>query len=221
MVQPLVLVLEDLHWSDASTVEVLALLARRREAARLLVLGTYRPVEVMVHDHPLKVVKQELRAARAVYGSAAGLSASRRRWRLCGPARVAPGQRRGGDRVRVSAHRGHPLFMVQLVDYLAQQAAACPVAAEPTAFGAEDPTIGRAVPQGLQQLHRGATGAACRPWSSRSWRWGVSQERNSLWPVSPQGCRYCQTPWRRCVKGWHDGVSSSTTWGWQSGRTGR
>ena len=58
--QPLVLVLEDLHWSDASTVEVLALLARRREAARLLVLGTYRPVEVIVHAHPLKAVKQEL-----------------------------------------------------------------------------------------------------------------------------------------------------------------
>ena len=59
-VQPLVLVLEDLHWSDASTVEVLALLARRREPARLLVLGTYRPVEVIVHEHPLKAVKQEL-----------------------------------------------------------------------------------------------------------------------------------------------------------------
>src|SRR5262249_26970968 len=35
---PLVLVLEDLHWSDASTVEALAMLARRREPARLLVL---------------------------------------------------------------------------------------------------------------------------------------------------------------------------------------
>jgi AAA ATPase domain len=63
-VQPLVLVLEDLHWSDASTVEVLALLARRREAARLLVLGTYRPVEVIVHAHPLNAVKQELVAHR-------------------------------------------------------------------------------------------------------------------------------------------------------------
>ena len=58
--QPLVLVLEDLHWSDASTVEVLALLARRRETARLLVLGTYRSVEVIVYAHPLKAVKQEL-----------------------------------------------------------------------------------------------------------------------------------------------------------------
>ncbi len=58
--RPVILVLEDLHWSDVSTVEALALLARRREAARLLVLGTYRPVELIVHQHPLKTLKQEL-----------------------------------------------------------------------------------------------------------------------------------------------------------------
>jgi DNA-binding winged helix-turn-helix (wHTH) protein/predicted ATPase len=58
--RPLVLWLEDLHWSDASTLELLALLARRREPARLLVIGTYRPVDVMVQEHPLRVVKQEL-----------------------------------------------------------------------------------------------------------------------------------------------------------------
>ena len=58
--RPLVLVLEDLHWSDAATLELLAILARRREMARLLVLATYRPVEVLVHEHPLREVKQEL-----------------------------------------------------------------------------------------------------------------------------------------------------------------
>jgi hypothetical protein len=57
---PLVLVLEDLHWSDPSTVELLAALARRREAARLLVLGAYRPVDLVVTNHPLKAVKHEL-----------------------------------------------------------------------------------------------------------------------------------------------------------------
>ena len=41
--QPLVLVLEDLHWSDAATLDLLAWLARRREPARLLLIGTYRP----------------------------------------------------------------------------------------------------------------------------------------------------------------------------------
>ena len=57
---PLVLVLEDLHWSDASTVDVLAALARRREPARLLVLGTYRPVEMLHDSHPLNSMMQEL-----------------------------------------------------------------------------------------------------------------------------------------------------------------
>jgi ActR/RegA family two-component response regulator len=46
--RPLVLCLEDLHWSDVSTLDWLAFVARRRESARLLVIGTYRPVDVLV-----------------------------------------------------------------------------------------------------------------------------------------------------------------------------
>ena len=57
---PLLLVLEDLHWSDYATLDLLALLARRRIPARLLVLGTYRPVETIVHQHPLRTVVQDL-----------------------------------------------------------------------------------------------------------------------------------------------------------------
>jgi len=57
---PLVLVLEDLHWCDSATVDLLAMLARRRDAARLLILGTYRPAEVAAGPHPLRPVKQEL-----------------------------------------------------------------------------------------------------------------------------------------------------------------
>ena len=41
--QPLILVLEDLHWSDYSTLDLIAMLARRQEPARFLLLGTYRP----------------------------------------------------------------------------------------------------------------------------------------------------------------------------------
>src|SRR5437867_6809509 len=58
--EPLVLVLEDLHWSDSSTIDLLARLARRRDPARLLMLGTYRPADVAASAHPLKPVKQEL-----------------------------------------------------------------------------------------------------------------------------------------------------------------
>jgi len=61
---PLVLVLEDLHWSDHATVGLVSFLAQRRETARLLLVGTFRPVEVIVRDHPLRDVKQSLRMRR-------------------------------------------------------------------------------------------------------------------------------------------------------------
>lgn len=57
---PLVLLLEDLHWSDSATIDLLAMLARRRDRARLLIVATYRPADVAVTSHPLKPVKQEL-----------------------------------------------------------------------------------------------------------------------------------------------------------------
>src|SRR2546425_3379985 len=38
----LVLVFEDLQWSDHSTLELIAYLARRPEPVRLIVIGTYR-----------------------------------------------------------------------------------------------------------------------------------------------------------------------------------
>src|SRR5262249_30625676 len=57
---PLVLVLEDLHWSDHATVEALAYLAQRRGSARLLVLGTYRPVEMALRPPPVRGLLQEL-----------------------------------------------------------------------------------------------------------------------------------------------------------------
>jgi DNA-binding winged helix-turn-helix (wHTH) protein len=57
---PLVLVLEDLHWSDGATVDLVSALARRREPARLLVIGTFRPADLIVEGHPLRGLKQEL-----------------------------------------------------------------------------------------------------------------------------------------------------------------
>jgi DNA-binding winged helix-turn-helix (wHTH) protein/tetratricopeptide (TPR) repeat protein len=58
---PLVLVLEDLHWCDSATLQWLGYAARRRDSARLLVLGTYRPVELLLHKTPLRDVLAELR----------------------------------------------------------------------------------------------------------------------------------------------------------------
>lgn len=59
---PLVLILEDLHWSDYSTLDLISYLATRRQRAHLMLIGTFRNVELIVSGHPLKAVKQELLA---------------------------------------------------------------------------------------------------------------------------------------------------------------
>jgi len=60
----LILLVEDLHWSDPSTLDVLSRLAQRPDPARLLVIGTYRPVDAILRQHPLRIVERELRARR-------------------------------------------------------------------------------------------------------------------------------------------------------------
>jgi predicted ATPase len=90
----LVLVLEDVHWSDAATLDGLAWLAQRREPARLLLLGTYRPVDVIVRAHPLRGLLQRL----TLHGQ--------------------------GGELALELHRrtsGNPLFMVTVVEALIRQ----------------------------------------------------------------------------------------------------
>jgi predicted ATPase len=58
--KPSLLVLEDLQWADLCTVDVISALARRRAPSKLMLIGTYRPVDVTLVGHPLKAVKQDL-----------------------------------------------------------------------------------------------------------------------------------------------------------------
>ena len=58
---PVILLLEDLHWSDRSTLDWLAAFAQRLESARILLIGTFRTSEVAGTDHPLANMPAELR----------------------------------------------------------------------------------------------------------------------------------------------------------------
>jgi predicted ATPase/DNA-binding winged helix-turn-helix (wHTH) protein len=58
--EALILWLEDLHWSDRSTLEWISAFAQRPEAARLLLIGTFRTSEVAGTDHPLSHFPHEL-----------------------------------------------------------------------------------------------------------------------------------------------------------------
>jgi predicted ATPase/class 3 adenylate cyclase len=57
--EPLVIVLDDLHWADAPSLLLLEFLARGLDGSRLMVLGTYRDVELS-RRHPLSGVLGEL-----------------------------------------------------------------------------------------------------------------------------------------------------------------
>ena len=61
---PLLLVVDDLQWADASSISLLFHLGRRLPGSRILVVGIYRPSEVAVgrdgERHPLEAVVNEL-----------------------------------------------------------------------------------------------------------------------------------------------------------------
>jgi serine/threonine protein kinase/tetratricopeptide (TPR) repeat protein len=59
---PVVLLIEDLHWSDSASVDLLRHLAPRAGGQRLLLIGTFRPEDVERSNHPLKNCKREIEA---------------------------------------------------------------------------------------------------------------------------------------------------------------
>jgi predicted ATPase len=79
--QPLVLHLDDLHWADEPSLLLLQHLAQRTARDRLLMLGTYRDVE-LDRTHPLSEV-----TARSVT-LASGACVSRRRDFECHKCRI-------------------------------------------------------------------------------------------------------------------------------------
>ena len=116
---PVVIVLEDLHWSDYSTLDLISYLARHRDPARLMVIGTYRPVDVILGEHPLKAVKQELQAHGLCHELPLEYlteDAVAKFLDIRFPGHHFP---RRLARVMHRRSEGNPLFMVHLADYLA------------------------------------------------------------------------------------------------------
>jgi hypothetical protein len=60
---PIVLVLDDLHWADAPTLNLLRNLARSVKGSRLLIIGTYRDMD-LDRRHPLAEMLADLRRER-------------------------------------------------------------------------------------------------------------------------------------------------------------
>jgi tetratricopeptide (TPR) repeat protein len=148
--RPLVLLLEDLHWSDPSTLDLVSAVARRREPARLLVIATYRPLDAIVRGHPLRAVASEL----ALHGACEELALEPLGADHVGRYLAA----RCGDevsaRLRETIHRrtdGLPLFMVNVVDALIRQDLLVERAGRWT-MNVDETEVETAVPESLRQM---------------------------------------------------------------------
>ena len=146
----LVLVLEDLQWSDHATVECLAYLGQRPEPARLLVVGTYRPVEVLLRGHPLRGMVQEL------CGRGHGVDLSLAFLSAADVAAYVAGRLGGPVATPLMAFvyartDGNALFMVNIVEHLVQQRAVVRRAGQWTRREGAEAQVA-SLPEGLRQL---------------------------------------------------------------------
>jgi hypothetical protein len=116
--RPLVVVIDDLHWADVSSLRLLVFLARQLHDAAVLVIGTYRDVEVMVGDHPARPLLAEL-AGQAELIRLTGLTADevgQLIGKVCGERAQAPLIQAVHDRTA-----GNPFFAQQIARLLAAQ----------------------------------------------------------------------------------------------------
>jgi len=123
-VRPLLIVIEDLHNADKGTLDMLTHVARGLSGARLLVVGTYRDVEVQ-RGHPLSEALTELRRVSPVTRvSSRGLDVNQVQQMMSSIAvqEVSPG-------LADALHRqteGNPLFVQEVVRYLAEEGTLSP-----------------------------------------------------------------------------------------------
>jgi predicted ATPase len=151
--RPVVLFLDDLHWADASTADLLAYLGSRCVAWRLLVVVAYRPSDLLLAGHPFRPVQLDLQGrglCREVTLGFLGQPDVERYLALQFPGHVFPAELADVVHWRTE---GNPLFLVDLLRYLCDRGAI--VAAEGRwALAQVVPDLQRELPESVRSLIR-------------------------------------------------------------------
>ncbi|SEG85651.1 Predicted ATPase [Thermomonospora echinospora] len=108
--RPLMVVLDDLHWADTASVRLLEFAAQHTWFERLLLVGTYRDVEVEWAEHPLRPLISSL-VTRATVVTLTGLDRAE-----VGELMARTVGRRPDDALVAEVHRrtgGNPFFVEQ------------------------------------------------------------------------------------------------------------
>jgi len=120
--RPLALCLEDLHWSDVSTLDWIAAFAQRPELARVLLIGTFRPQPDGSGGQPLSKVVEELQIKRCCrHITLSGMTESEVADFAALRLPASPGHAQDLRRLALLVHRhtgGNPLFVLNVLDNL-------------------------------------------------------------------------------------------------------
>jgi hypothetical protein len=147
-VQPLVIIVEDLHDADRGTLDLLTHLSRHLRGLRLLIIGTYRDVEVD-RAHPLSSTLAELRRGQSFLRvPLRGLTAEEVQRMM-----AAVAQRDIPWPMAELVHRqteGNPLFVQEVLRYLVEEGLVAERGTSLRRVG-EDSLAGR-IPEGLRDV---------------------------------------------------------------------
>jgi predicted ATPase len=138
--RPVVLFLDDVHWADFSTIDLLGYLAPKLAQLRVLVLVTYRPTDLTIARHPFLRLKADLRAHGALHEVPIAFLTADDVARYVSANLPEASRDLAGLIYRKT--EGSPLFMVDLVRYLRERGV-------PERWGSE---IERNVPQSLRGM---------------------------------------------------------------------
>src|SRR6266849_5044537 len=118
---PLVLLLEDIHWADPSSVDLLRHLCQRISSQHLLIAGTFRPEDIERSNHPLKGYRAEMLTHNLCEEIALD-SLSREHIAIYLNATFAPNDfPRELSALIHDKTEGHPLFATNLLHYLQER----------------------------------------------------------------------------------------------------
>jgi predicted ATPase len=117
-VNPVVVFLDDVHWADVSTIDLLNYLGTKFDSMRTLIVITYRVEEMLLAKHPFMAIKLDLQGRGSC--REIGLGFLTRQDVENYFALEFPGHRFPKDLVGLIHQRteGSPLFMVDLMRYL-------------------------------------------------------------------------------------------------------
>ncbi|WP_172296864.1 AAA family ATPase [Pseudoruegeria sp. HB172150] len=136
-IRPAILVVEDIHWADEATLDLLKYLGRRLDAARVLLIATYRDDEVQRHD-ALRLLLGDLATVRIVERLQLA--------RLSRDAVRALARDRAGDTDAIySQTGGNPFFVTEVI---ASEASGVPATVRDAVLG----RAARLAPGGMAML---------------------------------------------------------------------